>query len=138
MIASITSLALVAALTGVPAHTSVKYQDPRPISAAATAATFTDATARTSPPPASRDSLKNGALIGAIAGGVTVGLLATVGCGMGGLMSAREPSCGGATVAGAAVGAGLGALIGVGIDAMFERSPDGRGTRKGVRVRIRF
>lgn len=85
------------------------------------------------------DSLKNGAWIGAVVGGVAAGLLAAVACGLGGLMSSEKSGCAGEAIAGAGVGAGLGALAGAGIDALFERAPHPAGGRRvGVRVRIRF
>jgi hypothetical protein len=93
----------------------------------------------------SRDSLKNGAVIGAIAGGVAGALLGAVGCGAGDALDptgGESDECGGPVILGGAVGAGLGSLIGVGIDAMFERAPYSgaglAGRRKGVRVSWRF
>ena len=66
-----------------------------------------------------RDSLKNGALIGAIVGaaamGTGVGLLCKA------LQEPSDPSCWGSVGIGALYGAGIGAAVGVGLDALFAR-----------------
>lgn len=105
----------------------------------------------TMPQPASsspqRDSLRNGVLIGAIVGGVTVAVLAGTGCAYSSLLDIEgEDSCGTAIAVGALIGAGLGAAIGAGIDVLIDRSPFsnpvvGGGTapaRIALRCRVTF
>ena len=81
-----------------------------------------------------RDSLKNGAIIGAIVGAATGACMAAFGCAIiketGGEIPGEE-SCVGFSVFLVGGGAALGAAIGVGVDAMFER-------RTGVRLTLRF
>lgn len=64
-----------------------------------------------------RDSLKNGAVIGAIVGaavmGTGVGLLCKA------LQEPTDPSCWGSAGIGALYGAGIGVAAGVGLDALF-------------------
>lgn len=92
----------------------------------------------------SRDSIKNGALIGLITGGVLGMLGGATGCASGEILDAfpEESSCSGAMVGGALIGGGIGAVLGAGVDALFEQAPgtgsDVRGRRTGVRVRWRF
>jgi hypothetical protein len=77
----------------------------------------------------SRDSLRNGALIGAI-----IGAAATFGFGMYLCHAIREegdPPCLGPALVLTAAGAGAGALAGMGIDATFTRRPV-------VRLSLRF
>lgn len=104
------------------------------------------------PPPAgtfqngSRDSLTNGGIIGAIAGGILGALGGATGCGYGSILvtatTGKEPDCTGPTMVGTIIGAGLGSLVGMGVDALFERAPhigpSAGGRRTGVRVRWRF
>ena len=77
----------------------------------------------------SSDSLKNGAVIGAIIGGIITGT------GIGLLCHAfndtDEPQCWKATLLWAGIGAGGGAAIGAGVDALFTR-------RFAVRATVRF
>ena len=92
----------------------------------------------------SRDSLKNGTLIGLAVGAVTGVFLGAVGCGLGDILSesGEESDCTGASVLGAVIFGAAGAGIGAGIDALFERAPSVGGApathRKGVRVRFSF
>jgi hypothetical protein len=91
------------------------------------------------------DSLKNGAIIGAVIGAATGAVMAAFGC-----MIIREtegetpdsPGCVGPAVFLVGTGAGLGAAIGVGVDAMFERGPSATlpagGRRTVFRVRFKF
>lgn len=98
--------------------------------------------------PSSKDSLRNGAVIGAIAGGVSGLLLAAIGCGIGEAITdihggdTTDEGCAGPQIIGTIAGAGVGALIGIGVDAMFERAPHpaagARGVRKGIRLSFRF
>jgi hypothetical protein len=64
-----------------------------------------------------RDSLKNGAIIGAIVGaavmGTGVGMLCKA------LQEPTDPSCWGSAGIGALYGAGIGVAAGVGLDALF-------------------
>lgn len=140
MIALVTTLVLTTAV----AVGSVPPNDhERPISAAMmTAFTPSDASSlsrleRSQP----NDPLKNGAITGAIAGGLAVAVLATAGCAVGSVMGG-DSSCTGPVLVGTAVGAGLGALIGVGIDAMFDQAPQhvlpSGSRRKGIRLHLRF
>lgn len=68
-------------------------------------------------PQGQRDSLKNGAVIGAIIGtavmGTGVGLLCKA------LQEPTDPSCWGSVGIGALYGAGIGVAAGVGLDALF-------------------
>jgi hypothetical protein len=64
-----------------------------------------------------RDSLANGAVIGAVVGGVTLGVIGGVICNL--LHEEGNPPCWRGTLAIGAVGAGIGAAAGVGIDAMI-------------------
>jgi len=104
------------------------------------------------PPPAMRvsqtssphrDSLKNGAIIGAIAGAAAGAFLAAIGCGLGDVWGGEDTSsCAGGTMILVGMGAGFGALIGVGVDALFEQTPSSGlpsgGKRVGMRVRVAF
>jgi hypothetical protein len=67
-----------------------------------------------------RDSLKNGALIGAIIGGIAMG--GFVGWLCNALQEPGNPSCLGGTLIWTGIGAGAGAAAGAGIDALFMRS----------------
>lgn len=94
-------------------------------------------------PSPRRDSLKNGAIIGAIAGAAAGAFLAAIGCGLGDLWGGEDTSsCAGGTMILVGMGAGFGALIGVGVDALFERVPfsgqPAGGRRVGVRIRVAF
>ena len=148
MITVFTSLALASALSFPAAAQPTDARDARPLGRAVATAWRSPAL---SPTPAatfqngSRDSLKNGAIIGAIAGGLLGAVGGAMGCGVGELLSeapVEEDSCTGPTLVGAVIGAGLGSLVGAGVDAMFERAPylgPGSGARRtGVRVRWRF
>ena len=150
MISLAASLALSTAMT-VAASTNVARVPHDGTLARAAAAAFSRIQADAPVPRAasSNDSLRNGAIIGAIAGGLTVATLASFGCGVGEALSEQfgapessHGSCSGPLIVGAAIGAGLGALIGVGMDAMLEQAPGmgagHGGRRKGVRLRVQF
>ena len=64
-----------------------------------------------------RDSLANGAVIGAVVGGATLGVIGGVICTL--LHEEGNPPCWRGTLAIGAIGAGIGAAAGVGIDAMI-------------------
>jgi hypothetical protein len=66
-----------------------------------------------------RDSLKNGALIGAIIGGIAFG--GFVGWLCNALQEPSDPSCVPPSLLYTGVGAGIGAAAGLGIDALFMR-----------------
>jgi len=68
-----------------------------------------------------RDSFKNGTIIGAVIGAVVMG--SAVGALCRALQEPSDPSCWGSGLVGAAMGAGVGALGGLGIDALVTRSP---------------
>lgn len=78
-----------------------------------------------------RDSLKNGAVIGAVIGAATLGTIGGVFCNL--LHEPGTRGCFSDTLRVAAIGAGIGLGAGVAVDAAFAR-------RHGValRVRIRF
>ena len=92
-----------------------------------------------------RDSLKNGALIGAIIGGAALGGFVTFLCNA--LQEPSDPSCLPPSLLYTGIGAGIGAAAGAGIDALFARSALAPVTRSafpqapraaiGVTVRIR-
>jgi hypothetical protein len=66
-----------------------------------------------------RDSLKNGALLGAIIGGLALGGFVGWLCNM--LQEPSDPSCVPPSLLYTGVGAGIGAAAGAGIDALFLR-----------------
>ena len=68
-----------------------------------------------------RDSLKNGATIGAIIGGVALG--GFVGWLCNALQEPSDPSCLPPALLYTGIGAGIGAVAGLGIDALFARQP---------------
>ena len=88
-------------------------------------------TAQATPPAPSRDTLRNGAIIGAVAGAATLGAVGAIICKV-----EQEPGVGNClsdTVRVAAIGAAIGAGAGLAVDAAL--------TRQGgiaVRVGIRF
>jgi hypothetical protein len=84
-----------------------------------------------------RDSVKNGALIGAVIGGIALGGFVSWLCNA--LQEPSDPSCLGGSLLYAGVGAGIGAAAGAGIDALFSASaPSGlrRDRRLGVGARL--
>jgi hypothetical protein len=96
--------------------------------------------------PSSGDSLKNGAIIGALIGGA-VGAAggAISSCAVSVLAAPEANDCSNNNVIllGTVVGAGAGALLGVGIDALFERAPGfGMPLQQrrpiGLRLHVRF
>jgi hypothetical protein len=68
-----------------------------------------------------RDSVKNGAVIGAIVGGIALGGFVGWLCHM--LQEPSDPSCVPPSLLYTGIGAGIGAAAGAGIDAMMLRSP---------------
>jgi hypothetical protein len=83
---------------------------------------------RSQPNAQARDSLGNGAIIGALVGGLALGALGGTICKI--QQEAGGPSCVPDTLRIAAIGAAIGVGIGIGIDAALTRSP-------GVSVSIR-
>ena len=71
-----------------------------------------------------RDSLKNGAIVGAIVGAAVFGGSVTFLCNA--LQEPSDPSCLGSSLLGIGMGAGIGAAAGAGIDALAQRSPGAR------------
>jgi hypothetical protein len=71
-----------------------------------------------------RDSVKNGALIGAVIGGIALGGFVSWLCNA--LQEPSDPSCLGGSLIYAGVGAGIGAAAGAGIDALFSASAPSR------------
>lgn len=67
-----------------------------------------------------RDSVKDGLIIGAVAGGVAAGLFGTVLCHA--LKEPGDPSCVPGVLTIGALGAGIGAAAGAGIDALISES----------------
>src|SRR5512132_171899 len=130
----IASAALLATLATSPARPEPLTQVVRSRALAATP------TAQATPPH--RDSLRNGAIIGAIAGGLSGIVLGAVGCATVSALGDSNDSCTGGMFLVGAIGAGAGAVIGLGVDAIFEQAPYpglGRtGKRTGLRLRIRF
>src|SRR5687768_17545001 len=78
--------------------------------------------AATPPAPAQPgdDSVKNGALIGAVIGGIAFGGFVSWLCNM--LQEPSDPSCVGPSLLYTGVGAGIGAAAGAGIDALASTS----------------
>lgn len=68
-------------------------------------------------PARKRDSLKNGAIIGAVVGAIALGAFGSYICVM--LGEEGDPPCVPAVLKIAAVGAGIGAAAGIGVDAMI-------------------
>jgi hypothetical protein len=64
-----------------------------------------------------RDSLKNGAVVGAIIGGIALGGFVTYLCNA--LKETGDPSCISPSLLYTGIGAGIGAAAGAGIDALF-------------------
>ena len=85
-----------------------------------------DALAAEQPPTRERrDSVKNGALIGAVVGGIALGGFVGWLCHM--LQEPSDPSCLPPSLLYTGVGAGIGAAAGAGIDALFSTpAPSGR------------
>ena len=136
--------------TIAPLHSSAPAQRP-PLTAASRATAGTIASGGAAPTRViqngSNDSVKNGALIGLVTGGLLGMVGGALGCGVGtdfmqSFPDESEDSCTGPAIVGALVGGGLGALMGAGVDAMFDQAPgtgmDGRGRRKGIRLTWRF
>jgi hypothetical protein len=111
------------------------------ISDAAMAPAFADA--RRDMMQQRRDSVKNGAIIGAVIGGAGMGIFTTYLCNA--LQEPGDPSCWRGVLTISALFAGIGAAAGAGIDALIARQtplptrPD-RGGSEGSRgvIRVRF
>lgn len=86
---------------------------------------------QSAPSGGSRDSLKNGAVIGAIVGAVALGGLGAAVCNS--FREPTDPGCLGSTLRIAAVGAAIGLGAGVAVDAALTHNAGAR-----VAVRIRF
>ena len=142
MIQVLSSLTLVAAIS-VPAAAAEAVNGRGPLARAVQMTSEIPASAPTAarvPQPA-RDPLKNGAIIGAVAGGLSFAVIGSFACALGDVYGG-ESDCAGPLIVFTAAGAGLGALIGVGVDALFERAPGPAGApggmRKGIRLHVRF
>lgn len=140
-------VALVALLSTMPvSHPAAARQDASPFATALRHAPALSRTPQGPQPKPQRDSLKNGALIGLAVGGVFGLFAGAVGCGIGDALSdapEREQSnCTGPAIVGALIFGAAGAGIGAGIDAIFDRGPfvpgAPPGTRRGIRLRVRF
>ena len=81
-----------------------------------------------------RDSVKNGAIIGAIVGAAIFGGFVTFLCNA--LQEPSDPSCLGSSLVGIGIGAGAGALGGAGIDALMARSRVASGPRRTPRAQF--
>ena len=83
-----------------------------------------------------RDSVKNGALIGAVIGGIALGGFVGWLCNM--LQEPSDPSCLYPSLLYTGVGAGVGAAAGAGIDALAVSAPSGRrsGRRLGASLTV--
>src|SRR5688572_24518687 len=78
-----------------------------------------------------RDSVKNGAVIGAIIGAIALGGFVGWLCNT--LQEPSDPSCVPGTLLYTGIGAGIGAAGGAGIDALFMRSAPGSAIPPGAR-----
>jgi hypothetical protein len=124
-----TCMAIVVVL-GLPLPISAQTNTPAPrliISDRAIAAGLAAHPPAQNPP--SRDSLKNGAIIGAIAGAALFGGYVTFLCNV--LREPSDPSCLGSSLVAVAIGVGGGAAAGAGIDALFSR-PQNQFMRRGA------
>ena len=83
-----------------------------------------------------RDSVKNGAVIGAVVGAIALGGFVGWLCNM--LQEPSDPSCVGPSLLYTGVGAGIGAAAGAGIDALAASAPSGRrgGRRLGASLAV--
>ena len=141
-----TSLILPAALLIMPGPAVAQTEAPRPIGIAERVAAVRfspgllkpDDSAgkpftrlQSAPSGSSRDSLKNGAVIGAIVGAVALGGLGAAVCNS--FREPTDPSCVGSTLRIAAVGAAIGLGAGLAVDAALTHNAGAR-----VAVRIRF
>ena len=107
----------VGTLLFTPAAANADPTRPRPLASAIAALA-----AASQPPPRStrsRDSLKNGAIIGAVVGAAALGGFGLFLCHA--LDDTGDPNCFPGVLAIAAVGAGIGVGAGVGIDALLVR-----------------
>ena len=94
--------------------------------------------AQPAPRASTRDSLKNGGIVGAIVGAVTFGAVAAVICNL--YQEEGGPSCLGDTMRGVLVGAAIGTGVGVTVDAVLPRhnAASQRHPAVTVRIAIRF
>jgi hypothetical protein len=125
----LTTLALTVALAGPP-H-PVNPPAPGPIARHIEQTVFAKTPRAVEAPFAqagSRDSLKNGAVTGAVIGGLATGVFIGYLCHV---FNDNDMNCWAPAALWAGIGAGAGALAGAGIDALFQR-------RVGVRVPIKF
>lgn len=131
------ALTLTATLS-VP--TAPPPQPATPLMTQAVALAMAPSPAHAAPPPGG-DSLKNGAIAGAITGGIAMGGFVGLLCFA---MDDSEGSgdCIAPTALWAGIGAAGGAALGAGVDALFDRSPRARATTLPkaplARVRLRF
>ena len=145
----IPSLAVVIAVSLGPTARIATASEQTGVISSAVATVFSPGAA-TAQAPARRaripanDPVTNGAIIGAVAGGLSFAVLASAGCAAGDVLNTNEKrtSCTGPTLIGAGLGMVIGAALGAGIDSLFEQAPSvgglARGTRKGVRLHWRF
>ena len=94
--------------------------------------------AQPAPRSSTRDSLKNGGIVGAIVGAVTFGAVAAVICNL--YQEEGGPSCLGDTRRGVLIGAAIGTGVGVAVDAVLPRHAAAfpRHTAVTVRIAIKF
>lgn len=133
-------LAITLALISVPASTFGQVQATAPdpetpllnaaVTAVRTIASDEERARLFQTQRAERDTLANGVLIGAILGAAAMGVFATVLCSA--LHEEGNPPCWRGVLAISAVGAGIGAAAGAGIDAMLYRQ------RPILSVKMRF
>jgi len=130
---------LILSFVTAPTSASAQVSPPAParsliIPNLATAPTSAAQPSSAGAPRQPRDSLKNGAIVGALIGAVGFGLTGTWVCNM--LQEPGDPSCLGGVLMFSAIGAGIGAGAGIGIDALVDRSP--RGTAWQIRASKRW
>src|SRR5687767_15037982 len=122
-------LAITVALLSLPASAFAQVQAPAPdpetpmlnaaVAAVRTVVIDEERARLFQPQSTERDSLANGVLIGAIIGGAAMGVFATVLCNA--LHEEGNPPCWRGVLTISAVGAGIGAAAGAGIDAALSR-----------------
>ena len=90
--------------------------------------------AQPAPPASTRDSLKNGGIVGAIVGSLVLGTIGAVICKA--YQEEGGASCWPDTLRGAGIGAAIGGGVGVAVDAALPRHVVASPLRTGVTVRI--